>query len=1338
MGLKQPYLVFQIYVPPGQHISFEVGISDTESTRRRLFFSSSFSDVKATPLHCQVPLPASLIVPGQWVNLSLHMPALAAALFSAQGVEFRAVESIAMGAVCKLRKIFTLKSPPLVTDGPDGRGDIGVGFGGLNGGGLGVVGSHTGTERVAVGGGGGGGGGVGAASNHTLAALPQPIHRTVDFLMGVDRCTQVVDPAKLLECQVALPASTLGFGSPGRENVNVDRLDRPFTEQAIRDGTWEGGGDALAPIRKNGTAGGVGVGHGHGTQKEPLHLAFGTRFPLQGAHGAPPGREGMTSAGSSFAHPQSSRGGMRSGGSHTRYGWATDRADREPNRKGTLPPASRDGHMGMTSDRGGGGSGRADRGSERRQGWDTTTHADRDRSGGGQSIHPSGRELPALELAAEALASHALHHAGNGSHQPGGGVNGSQLGFFPPPGASSPRSVGGDGGNWGWRSAVTTADATLASLGDLATPRHQGAGAKSHRGGSGHANPHGSHGYGNGSHGHGNGNGTHAPQATTGVASSGAPGGQPRVGSAAVVRDGRAPPAGSKSASARVLRPTAGRLAPLDAAGEQSLQDRVDGGMHSPRSGVGGSRRLVEGAHSPPGRGLRPPVGRDGWGAADPDDLAASISVVGVKQSYPSSYPSEGSSGWMRDGFTTGGEYVINGEPRPPAEVSVTLAPPRRRSLDQRGGFDGESNLGKQPPPHAYSSTRYCDDQDDEDAMNVVDLAGSGRMDKLKPLLLSKQPSPPPPGAPALPAHNSRPGAPGGEGGNGSNNGATNSLVRPSLDPLTIPSPGGNYEMPVRSVRSPSRPEGFPSIDADGASSVLGSSMTGRFATVGFGSNVNVVNNGGRGGESIDRSGGFGARGSAGGTDGGKRETHDHANGAGFPRLSVDGDSEAAEELRLATGDVSESASSVGGVFERRFEPSASLVRVSAAPTVDASEVGEDENRDHDDNDDASNPRSGARDSHLRVSNTSHLSGVAGLNSDAMRGQHHHSSYDHRRYDNHVHGGDEEDGVRLGEEEEEEEEEEEDEQNTIRLGAGRREEEEDGVILLGGKGGGGGYDFSAYGDGAHGGNDTPNAELSAENSGIAYFPNGSDGAMPPPSPAHDGTGNRAARESEYGLVYPRESEMLMPQNSETDVQGPPQSSPSRSEAGSSAWGRYHRESTASVLGRASRGGKETPIPGSYPAPSNGTNYRAFTPELVVPSRYQGISRQNSIEPEGPSDPAPRDEGRVEESWVLADGAAFGSAEKLTASTETLRLRREGNGAGEGVEGGIVRASGQYEDGEEGMDGAPDAADVAVENGGGGKQPIPPPPPGTGDLDLIYDPILNFYYDPKNGKYYELM
>jgi hypothetical protein len=42
-----------------------------------------------------------------------------------------------MGAVCKLRKIFTLKSPPLVATeaDPASFGLGGLGFGGLNGGG---------------------------------------------------------------------------------------------------------------------------------------------------------------------------------------------------------------------------------------------------------------------------------------------------------------------------------------------------------------------------------------------------------------------------------------------------------------------------------------------------------------------------------------------------------------------------------------------------------------------------------------------------------------------------------------------------------------------------------------------------------------------------------------------------------------------------------------------------------------------------------------------------------------------------------------------------------------------------------------------------------------------------------------------------------------------------------------------------------------------------------------------------------------------------------------------------------------------------------------------------
>ena len=38
----------------GQALTLELGLSDATGTRRRVLFSSSCADFKATPLHCQV------------------------------------------------------------------------------------------------------------------------------------------------------------------------------------------------------------------------------------------------------------------------------------------------------------------------------------------------------------------------------------------------------------------------------------------------------------------------------------------------------------------------------------------------------------------------------------------------------------------------------------------------------------------------------------------------------------------------------------------------------------------------------------------------------------------------------------------------------------------------------------------------------------------------------------------------------------------------------------------------------------------------------------------------------------------------------------------------------------------------------------------------------------------------------------------------------------------------------------------------------------------------------------------------------------------------------------
>jgi hypothetical protein len=55
-----------------------------------------------------------------------------------------------------------------------------------------------------------------------------------------------------------------------------------------------------------------------------------------------------------------------------------------------------------------------------------------------------------------------------------------------------------------------------------------------------------------------------------------------------------------------------------------------------------------------------------------------------------------------------------------------------------------------------------------------------------------------------------------------------------------------------------------------------------------------------------------------------------------------------------------------------------------------------------------------------------------------------------------------------------------------------------------------------------------------------------------------------------------------------------------------------------------------------------------------------------------------------------------------------------------------------EDGDAGKGGVGEGG-AGAETGGAGDETG-----GAADLDLIYDPILNFYYDPKDGKYYELV
>ncbi|KAI5067288.1 hypothetical protein GOP47_0017816 [Adiantum capillus-veneris] len=106
LQLVQPYLVLQIFVPKGQHFALELRAADTQGTRRKMYFSTSFSELKANPLHCQIPL--SMIMRNTWITLALNVPDLFQSCFRV--LNYRSLDVIILGPVCKLRKIFTMRN----------------------------------------------------------------------------------------------------------------------------------------------------------------------------------------------------------------------------------------------------------------------------------------------------------------------------------------------------------------------------------------------------------------------------------------------------------------------------------------------------------------------------------------------------------------------------------------------------------------------------------------------------------------------------------------------------------------------------------------------------------------------------------------------------------------------------------------------------------------------------------------------------------------------------------------------------------------------------------------------------------------------------------------------------------------------------------------------------------------------------------------------------------------------------------------------------------------------------------------------------------------------------
>ncbi|GAX76862.1 hypothetical protein CEUSTIGMA_g4308.t1 [Chlamydomonas eustigma] len=115
LGLLQSFLVFQVSMPQGQALTIELGIMDGTGTRRRVVLSTSFAELKATPLHSQVPILP--VVRDGWLNLVLALSEMTPLLFRSS--TFRQIDSLIISGACKLRRVFTLKD--LATVGEEGE-----------------------------------------------------------------------------------------------------------------------------------------------------------------------------------------------------------------------------------------------------------------------------------------------------------------------------------------------------------------------------------------------------------------------------------------------------------------------------------------------------------------------------------------------------------------------------------------------------------------------------------------------------------------------------------------------------------------------------------------------------------------------------------------------------------------------------------------------------------------------------------------------------------------------------------------------------------------------------------------------------------------------------------------------------------------------------------------------------------------------------------------------------------------------------------------------------------------------------------------------------------------
>ena len=112
LALVQQFLVFQIFLTPGQNLHIEIAVTDSQNVKRRIIFHDGAKEIVSNPLHARIPV--NQFARNMWINLSIDVFAFSSFCF--KGVTMRSIDQIKLAGPCKIRRIFTMLNPLLDSD----------------------------------------------------------------------------------------------------------------------------------------------------------------------------------------------------------------------------------------------------------------------------------------------------------------------------------------------------------------------------------------------------------------------------------------------------------------------------------------------------------------------------------------------------------------------------------------------------------------------------------------------------------------------------------------------------------------------------------------------------------------------------------------------------------------------------------------------------------------------------------------------------------------------------------------------------------------------------------------------------------------------------------------------------------------------------------------------------------------------------------------------------------------------------------------------------------------------------------------------------------------------